>query len=174
MANKTVTEVVTTTEHALEGFFDIEPNSTEVVKYEQKTELVKSEEYDKKDDEIEEAFQEVYDKAISGYENLNDQIEDIDPKYVARTLEVANQLLGTALSAAQQKADLKKHKDKLSVAKNKNGPNTVNQTLILDTSTLIQQLKNVKPQDIIEVVAEPVSQVEPEKDDSDDADSDEG
>jgi hypothetical protein len=180
MANKTVTEVIETKEHPLEDFFGIESNTTEVTTYEQKTELVKDEEYDAKDAEIEGDFQEVYDKAISGYENLQEQMEDIEPKYVSRAHEVANQLLGTALQAAAKKADLKQHKDKLKVSKAKiaNGP-TGGTTIVLDTSTLIQHLKRVKPIDVEATDVTPVTKPVPvlpqippplEVDDSDDND----
>lgn len=150
MSQKIVQEVVETIEHPLEDFFGIEPNTTEVVRYEQKTELVKAEEYDDKDSEIEQDFQEIYDKAISGFENLQETVEDIDPKYIARTLEVSNQLLNTALAAAAHKANLKKHKDNVAVNKSKIGPKTVNQTLIMDTNALIAQIKKAGAENVIE------------------------
>lgn len=154
MSKKTVTEIIEIVDHPLEDFFGIEPNTTEIVKYEQKTELVKAEEYDDKDNEVEENFQEIYDKALSGYENLQESIEDIDPRYAARSHEVANQLLTTALHAAEKKAKLKEHKDKIALIKNKTGPKTVNNNIFTDTNTLIQQLKKAANQSApIEVIA---------------------
>ena len=144
MSNKTVTEVVELTDHPMEDMFGVEPNSTEIIKYEQQTELVEAEDYDDKDNEIESNFQEIYDKAISGYENLQETVEDIEPKYAARTHEVANQLLGTALQAAKEKANIKQHKDKIAVVKSKlnTKSKTVNNTIIMDTNSLIQHIKN--------------------------------
>lgn len=145
MTIKTVTEVVETIDHPLEDFFGVASNSTEIVKYEQTTELVKHEEYDEKDDEIEKDLQEIFDKAMSGYENIQEAVEDIDPKYAARTHEVANQLLNTALAAVKEKAGLKQQKDKLTVVKNKNTPDngkTVNNTTyIFDTNTLVKEMR---------------------------------
>jgi len=154
MTNKKVTEVIELVDHPLEDFFGVEPGSTEVVKYEQKTELVKVEEYDAKDNEIEENFQEIQDKAMNAYENLAESIEDIEPKYASRAYEVCNQLLNTALAAADKKADLKKHKDKISVARNKTGTKTQNNTIIIDTNSLIEQLKSGKMPDAIDVTPE--------------------
>jgi len=139
---KTINEIVETTEHPLEEFFDIDPGTTEVVSYEQKTELVKAEEYDQKDDEIEQNFQDIYDKSISAYQNMQEQMDDIDPRYMARVQEVANQLLNTATAAAALKLKLKEHKDKLMIAKNKlGGAAKTNQPIIIDTNALIEQLK---------------------------------
>lgn len=145
MSTKVVTETTELKSSPIEEFFNLDANSTEVVKYEQKTELVKVEEYDKKDNEIEEDFQEVYDKAISGYETLQEQIEDIDPKYISRTQEVANQLLSTALNAATQKAKLKEHKDKI-VNKANKGPKSVTNVLVTDTNSLIKKLRELNNQ----------------------------
>jgi hypothetical protein len=80
---------------------------------------------------------------------------------------VANQLLNTALAAISQKADLKKHKDKLKVAKAKEGDGgkTVNNTLIIDTNSLIKQLKEGNKANIIDVTATPVESIEVKKDD---------
>lgn len=141
---KDAQEIIETKEHPLEEFFDIDPGTTEVVSYEQKTELVKAEEYDDKDGEIEQNFQDIYDKALSAYDNMQEQIDDIDPRYVARIQEVANQLLNTAASVATSKLKLKEHKDKLALAKNKISPGNSgnkNQPIIIDTNELIRQLK---------------------------------
>ena len=152
MSNKTITEVIENTSHPLEEFFGIEPNSTEVVKYEHNTELVDHEEYDEKDNEIESGLQEIADKALSGYENLQSTVEDIDPKYAARTLEVANQLLSTALNAIKEKAAIKGNKDKLKIAKQKvDSSGNGNTTIIMDTNSMIERLKQMQNAKIINV-----------------------
>jgi hypothetical protein len=167
MSEKTIKEVVEIKDHPLENFFNIEPNTTEVVKLEQETKLVEVEDYDVKDVEIESDLQDIADKAISGYENLQEQIEDIDPKYAARSHEVANQLLNTALQAISQKADLKKHKDKLKIAKKKEGEGgkTVNNTVIMDTNTLIKHLKQGNKSNAIDVAVIPTESTEVKHDD---------
>jgi hypothetical protein len=142
MVDKTVQKYTELTDHPLEDFFDVAPSSTEVDRIERTTELVRAEEYDEKDSEIEENFQEVYDRAMESYDKIQETIEDVDARFTPRSHEVANQILGTALAAAVQKADLKKHKDKLAVAKqNVKTPGTVNNTLVVDTKTLVQQLR---------------------------------
>lgn len=151
MTNKTVTEVIEIVDHPLEEFFGIEPGTTEVVKYEQKTELVKSEDYDAKDNELEENFQDIQDKAMGAYETLAESIEDIEPKYASRAYEVANQLLNTALAAADRKADLKKHKDKVVIAQSKSAGKVSNNTIIIDTNALIEQIRKAKIADAIDV-----------------------
>ena len=148
MSTKIIEKTLTTTSHPMEEMFNIEPNTTEIVRIEQTSELVESELYDDKDNEIEENFQEVYDKAMLGFDTLQEEAEDIDSKYLARINEVAIQYLNAGLNAASKKADLKQNKDKLSVAKiaaSKGGSSiTNNTTLLVDTNTLIEQLKQMK------------------------------
>jgi hypothetical protein len=151
MSKKTISEIVELTDHPLEQFLGVEPNTTEVVHLEQKTEdLVEAADYDDKDNEIEGDLQEIADEAMSGFKNLQDTVEEIDPKYAARTLEVANQLLNTALNAIKEKADLKKHKDKLSVVARKSSGEGKTNTVIIDTNSLIEQLRNANmPMDVV-------------------------
>jgi triphosphoribosyl-dephospho-CoA synthetase len=155
MSKKTVSEVVEIKDHPLEQFLGIEPNTTEVVHLEQKTEeLVEQADYDHKDNEIESDLQEIADEAMSGFKNLQETVEEIDPKYAARTLEVANQLLNTALNAIKEKSDLKKHKDKLKVAAGKATGDGKTNTVIIDTNSLIEQLRNANMSAEKNVVAE--------------------
>lgn len=152
MAEKTITEIIKVTDHPLEDFFNMESNSTEIVKKEQKTELVKTESYDDKDDEIEEAAQTIYDEAMSGYDMLQEQLEDMDPRYAARGHEVANQKLQTALDAVKIRADLKKHKDKI----NKTPKSNTTNTIIMDTNSLIEELRKAKAIDVKAVDVTPI------------------
>ncbi len=150
MSTKTITTKIETTKHPLEDFFNIAPNSTEIVKVERKAELVEYEKYDNKDKELEEDFQEVYDKAMEGFEVLQDQVNEIDPKYVARVSEVAIQHLNTALNAASKKAELKQTKDKLEIAKTKaaTGSLVQNNTLIVDRNVLVRHLREMNNKSI--------------------------
>lgn len=136
-------EITTTTDHTLEGFFNLPPNSTVIKKIEKETELVNAPEYDEKDDEIEFAIQEVYDKAMVMYEILLEEIEEGgDPRYKARTSEVANQSLNTALSAAAHKARMKEHKDKLNANLRTSGPKTINNNVFVgDRNELLRNLR---------------------------------
>jgi len=60
-------EVEVIIEHPLEEIFDIESGTTVITRTEKTTELVKSDDYDEKDIEIEDQFQEVYDAALAAF-----------------------------------------------------------------------------------------------------------
>lgn len=146
MTTKTITKTVENTSHPMESFLNIEPNTTQIVRVEQETDLVETELYDDKDKEIEENFQEIYDKAMVGFDTLQEEAEDVESKYIARINEVAIQYLNAGLNAASKKADLKQSKDKLEVAKkiaNKGGSSITNNNLIVDTSSLIEHLRQL-------------------------------
>lgn len=137
-------EIEVVIEHPLEEVFDIESGTTLVPRTEKTTELVASEEYDDKDNEIEGQFQEVYDAALSAFEDQVAEAEVIEGKYKARNMEVATQLLNTALNAAKEKSSLKQHKDKTAVAKGKlKGGGTTNNTLIVaDRNEILKTFSN--------------------------------
>lgn len=124
-----ITEVAI--EHPMEEIFGIESGTTMVPRTEKTTVLATSNEYDDKDVEIEDQFQEIYDSALSAFEDMSAEVEVIEGKYKARLMEVANQSLNTALAAAKEKSHTKQHKDKLSVTKGKVSGNTTNNTLIV-------------------------------------------
>ena len=130
-----------TVEHPLEEVFDIEPGST-IVEYQEPAPmtLVKPDNYDDKDHEIENQLQEVFDSAMVQYETLRDETLNVEGKYKARTAEVSIQALNTALQSIRTKAEVKASKDKL-VAKQTGGPQTLNQNLIVaDRNELLKIL----------------------------------
>lgn len=129
-----------TVQHPLEEHFNIEPCTTVETTTERETELIELNTYDEKDVEIEETYQEIFDKALTAYDRLQDEMEDAEAKYLARLSEVSNGLLNTALSSAQAKAKLKEHKDKLSTKKGSGGGKTVNNTLVISREELLQTL----------------------------------
>lgn len=130
-------------EHPLEEFFDIEPGTTLITRTEQKSEMIISVDYDDKDVEIEKSMQEIYDKAMSGYETIQDECEDIEGKYKARMMEVGVQHLRMALDAVQSKAKMKELKDKMR-GKSNSGPKTVNNNLIVSREELLKTLMDSK------------------------------
>lgn len=132
--------ITKTTEHHLEDVFDIEPGTTIIQREEQTTELVAHESYDAKDDEIESDIQTILDKSLSGYERLQDELDGVEGKYIARIAEVSAQYLNMGLNAIKEKARLKEHKDKL-VAKQKAPPTTVNQNLVISQMDLLNMLR---------------------------------
>lgn len=138
------------TDHALEGFFDVEPNSTEVVraKFIFK-ELVKHEEYDDKDDEIENDIQMVYKLALEAYKDTMKESNMDDPKGKAAMVEQASSFLNTALQAAKEKSSQKQAKDKnkLSREKIKNDAGKgANDLLTMDRNQLLRMLKGEEPE----------------------------
>jgi len=135
-------EIEVAIEHPLEEVFDIEAGSTIMPRTEKTTVMVEAEEYDDKDSEIEEQFEEIYNYALTGFEDQAAEAELVEGKYKARMMEVGAQLLNTALSAAKEKASLKEHKDKTAIAKGKLGVKTVNNNLIVtaDRNDLLKSL----------------------------------
>lgn len=119
--------------HPMEEIFDI-PSGTTVVEYQEPitTELVAHETYDKKDGEIEEQLQEVFDKAMTAFETQSDISDLVEGRYSARNAEAAVQFLNVALTAVKEKSILKQHKDKLEVIKEKaKTPGKVENNLIV-------------------------------------------
>ena len=134
-------------EHPMEQVFDLEPGSTAVDTLpSRQTELVTADEYDDKDQEIETQFQEVYDSAMDAFDQQSHDSSMIEPKYRARSQEVAVQFLSAALSAAKEKASLKVHKDKLNVTKikAKNAGTTNNNLIVADRNDILKHLAGVK------------------------------
>lgn len=140
--------------HPLEEFFNIEPSSTEVVKFQRKTELTPYKEFDDKDVEIEETYQEIYDAAMTGYDNLQEMIDTADTKFAARLGEVSVQHLNVALAAASKRAHLKENKDKLVAkavsASSKGGNTTNNIVLIEDRNELLRRIMGGDNDDVID------------------------
>lgn len=130
-------------EHPVEQVLELQEGSTMVPTSEREgIELTVTEEYDDKDHEVERQFHEVYESAMTAFEQQQQDNEIIEPKYRARNQEVAVQYLNTALSAAREKANMKQHKDKL-VQKSTKGPNTVNNNLVVaDRNEVLKNLIN--------------------------------
>ena len=125
------TEIETLMEHPLEEAFDIEPGTTITTKTERSTELATTEQYDEKDEEIEGQFQEIYDAAMAAFEDQCAEAEVVEGKYKARNMEVATQLLNSALHAAKEKAGQKKEKDKNDIARNKTTNKVTNNNVFM-------------------------------------------
>lgn len=118
--------------HPLEEFFEIEEGSTHFPVVQRETTLAPHIEYDNKDTEIESQLQEVYDVAMSAFEQQFTEIEIAEGKHKALVGEMAANFLNTALAAAKEKSLLKQHKDKLSLQSAKSSsPRTVNNNLVV-------------------------------------------
>lgn len=108
-------DLVTTTKtisHPLEEFLEIKTHSTEITVNERKTQVSEYENYDEKEQEIEQDFQEILDMALTSFNKIGEIIETADTKLVARLTEVQMQTLNTAMSAAEKKKSLKENKDR--------------------------------------------------------------
>ena len=146
-------KVTKQTGHPLEDIFGLPSGTTEVTVIQRQTQLVEHSDFDEKDSEIEEQFQEVYDVAMSTFENQVEMLEraETDPKYVARQMEVAAQFLNTALAAAKEKASLKTTKDKLLAAQRTGAGNNVpsvgnGEPIVMSHSALLKMLRDAKEQ----------------------------
>jgi len=142
MSDRDLPEDFKIIEHPMEEVLDLEPGSTLIpAPPARSTEMVVADEYDNKDKEIEEQFQEVYDAAMDAYEQQAMDTEAVEPKYRARNQEVAVQYLNTALNAAREKAGLKQFKDKMLNDRKATGPKTVNNNLVVaDRNEILKQI----------------------------------
>jgi hypothetical protein len=154
--SKKITENKISVSHPLEKFFDIEDGSTEMVEYSEETELIIPENYDEKDNEIDQNFQEIYNRAMEGFEIMSEDMEEVDPKYRARMGEVSLQHLNVALVAAKNKAGLKQHKDNLDLKEktSKTPSKVVNNNIIIDRNELLDKLMLEDEENIIDVDSE--------------------
>lgn len=137
------TEIETLIEHPLEEAFDIEPCTTLTTKTERSTELAVTEQYDEKDEEIEGQLQEIYDAAMAGFEDQCAEAEVVEGKYKARNMEVATQLLNSALHAVKEKANQKKEKDRNDITKNKTTRKVTNNNVFMGShQELLDQINS--------------------------------
>jgi len=134
------------TSHPLEEMLNIEEGTTMVPSSKRSTDMVVKAEYDEKDDEIDEQFQEVYDLALDAFEAQAQEAELVEGKYKARNGEIAAQYLNTALAAAREKSDLKQGKDKLAIAANKLKPGDIGdgKKIIADFSEILRAVQEEK------------------------------
>jgi hypothetical protein len=142
--------------HALEKWLDIEDGTTEKEKIKYQFPTAKSDRYDGKDREIEEQAHEVFEKAMSGYHNLDELINNMEPKYRARMAEVALQYLKTALDAADHKSKQKEAIEKLSIQRekvDKSSSKGNTQFFVGDRNELLKHIRDAedKKNDVIDV-----------------------
>ncbi len=126
----------------IEQVLNIEPGSTDttvgtavVLK---QIDPVVPEIYDDKDVEVDAMFQQIHDVALSAYADMMNEMGNIEPKFRARSGEVAATFLNTALAAATQKAAQKKNKDSIKAAASK--PVAGAATTVIDVGSLIKQM----------------------------------
>jgi hypothetical protein len=133
------------TSHPLEQVFDLEANSTQrslVTPTPVETlPAIVTAQYDQKDSSIDTELAAVHAEAMAVANEMKSQMAFADPRGLPRMGEVAIQALNTALDAIKQKADIKKHKDKLAASGGIDSVNNVtNNTLIIDRSALLDKI----------------------------------
>lgn len=148
-----ITEVEEFNTHPLEDAFGIEAGTTLTTHTERTTELVEVPTYDKKDVEIEDQFQEIYDAAMAAFGDQIAEAEVVEGRYKARNMEVGVQLLNAALSAAKEKSTQKQNKDKnnidLKKAQGKAGL-TQNNVFVGSHAELMKQVLNKSAHAVID------------------------
>jgi hypothetical protein len=112
-------EIEVPTSHPLEAVLNVEEGTTMVPKTIIQGDVEPHQTYDEKDIEIDKQFQEIYDLALTAFEDQTETAEIVDPQYKARTAEVAAAYLTTALNAANSKMALKQQREKLEVSKSR-------------------------------------------------------
>lgn len=135
MTERKVEKVIETFEHSFETVLDVPPGTTEIEKTRIVSKPIIHQEYDAKDNEIEEDLISIHDKALELHEVLVDEIDDTDQSKRARLAEVADQVLNTALSAVDKRRSLKQHVDSLkqkdrAIDKKGSGPTTNNNLFV--------------------------------------------
>ena len=95
--------------------------------------------YDQRDLSIDGQLDEIQQRALHLANAVQQGIEYAEPKYLPRLGEVAIIALNAALDAVKQKADIKKHKDKLSGSSVTAIHTTTNNTLVVSRSELLRQ-----------------------------------
>jgi hypothetical protein len=153
-------------EHPLEETFGIERGSTVVTVAEaRQTQLVEDDQYDEKDKEIESNFQEVYDKAMDAFDDMQEAMNNGSGKISASQQEVSVLMLNVALNSAKEKMHIKIHKDKLRNSprngnKEVDSSGNVNNTNITITSSDLIKMMHAQhkqqQEKVIEVEPEPV------------------
>lgn len=136
----------TTTVHPMEELFNLPVGSTQVTSVvHESAPLVDHVEYDSKDNELEQQFQAIYDAALGAFADQAGLVDKIDPKFAARSMEVANAFLNTALAATKERASLKHHKDAL-VVKQATAKSVTNNTtnIIADRNDLLRMFKQTQ------------------------------
>lgn len=134
-----------TTQHPMEDIFEIESGSTEIasVLIDHPHDIPNAVDYDDKDNDIEAQIQHIHDVALVAFQQQMEFAQLGDPKYAARSMEVATQLLNTGLTALKERAAIKAHKDKLSNKIKPNQTNITNNTLVVGSrSEILRKLRN--------------------------------
>ena len=140
--------------HPLEEAFNLEPGSYFAEQKDPTTEIMAQEiegtavattdatySKDQDDIDIDNKVDEIYDKALEVFNEQTNMVQVVDPRYAARTAEVANAYLNTALNAAALKARVKNDRNRVGqyIGFQKNVTN--NSLIVADRNELLRTLR---------------------------------
>jgi len=114
---------------------DMLSDATDIVPMSDNGLLLSSTDLTEVDQEIRDDIAELYDRAVSAFDDNMDQIESMEPKYVSRAMEVSKGYLDMALDAVKLKQKQKEHADKMKIASDKAGTTqnakTINNNIVV-------------------------------------------
>lgn len=147
-----------TTNHELDGMFDVDPGKTEITIPGKPTNVVTVEPiedaqpvsaedlYDSKDREIESQIGDVYERAIEAHETQMVAAQTVvDKKFAPRNAEIGADFLRIALEALKEKNAIKDRKDKIVAkgpAKTPEQKPGITNNIVTDRTTLLRMLRN--------------------------------
>jgi hypothetical protein len=103
---------------------------------------------DEEDTNIDNNIDNIYNKALAAFNQQTEMVEVVDPRYAARTAEVAANYLNIALNAMAIKSKVKNDRYRRSSSgfiPYTNGPKTVNNNLIVaDRNDILKMMKQDK------------------------------
>lgn len=131
--------------HNLEDFFGVEKGTTMVerAKFISRT-LIRHEDYDDKDVELEGDLETIYQKAMEAFEDtINVRFSD-DPKSEILAKSQANEFLKTALVAVKEKGTIKSNKEKNVIARERisKTSSTDSGKISMDRNELLRMLRS--------------------------------
>lgn len=132
-------------EHPLDHLFGI--NTLATVDDHPPAEPIVAPTYDDKDIDLDEELSKIAQMATDTFQEQKVLIGQVEPKFRGEMLNATTNVLNVALQAIKEKADLKKHKDKLhsrGQGKVTIGNSETTQIIVADRNSLLEQMKKEK------------------------------
>lgn len=141
--------MATQLQNPLDNLFDIDSSDREMVEYDQTDEATAlstlppangaAPEKDEEDKEVDRKIDEVYDHAVTTFQNQMAYTEIIEPRYAARNAEVAATYLNIALQAAATRARVKGDRKRVGVFI-PGGNRTTNNTIVATREEIMRMI----------------------------------
>jgi hypothetical protein len=136
----------------LDNLFDVEGRDREMVEYDEAEQTAlqalgtpgAAPEKDAEDIEIDKRIDDVYDQAITTFQNQMAYTEVIEPRYAARNAEVAASYLNIALSAANSRARVKGDRKRIGVFI-PGGNKVTNNTIVATREEILRMISVIEP-----------------------------